>query len=344
MPEQHTELKPRRFPFLYPVTFLLAALLVYFYIARGLRSTLLYLAHADWAHKFVTSFPPTWYVARRFVAGDTIEDVINTTRQLNSSDLTATIAFLGESVTVPEEANAATEEIVCLVEQIAQSNADATVSIKLSQLGLEISEELALANARRIVETAQEHDLFVRIDMEESALIEPTFRIFRTLREKCELMNCGVVIQAYLYRSEEDIRWLIDDGVSVRLCKGAYDEPSDVAFPEKTQTNDNFIRLTHLLLGETALANGVYAGLATHDERIIEEVIRFTTERGVSAEAFEFQMLFGVRRNLQEELVRRGYRMRVYVPYGTAWYPYLMRRLAERPANLWFFIVNFFRR
>jgi proline dehydrogenase len=344
MPEQHTELKPRRIPFLYPVTFLLAALLIYFFIARGLRSTLLYLAHANWARKFVTSFPPAWYVARRFVAGDTIDDVIGSARQLNDAGLTATIAFLGESVTEAEEANAASDEIVRLVEQIAQSKVDSTVSIKLSQLGLKINEDLALRHASRIVEKAQAHDIFVRIDMEESVLIEPTFRIFRALRDKCGYMSCGVVIQAYLYRSEEDVRWLIDNGVSVRLCKGAYDEPSDVAFPEKTATNDNFIRLTHMLLGETALENGVYTALATHDENMIEEAIRFATESGVSKEQFEFQMLFGVRRNLQEELARQGYRVRIYVPYGTAWYPYLMRRLAERPANLWFFMVNFFRR
>jgi proline dehydrogenase len=179
--------------------------------------------------------------------------------------------------------------------------------------------------------------------MEESQVLDATLDIYRTVRDKDGFDNVGIVIQSYLYRSEEDIRQLVDEGAWVRLCKGAYAEPPDVAFPKKADTDENYIKLAKMMLSEKARKNGVYVGLATHDEDMINAAIQYVRENNISPDAFEFQMLFGIRRELQEALVRQGYRLRIYVPYGTAWYPYFIRRLAERPANLWFFISNYFR-
>lgn len=322
---------------------LILAILLYFYGEAWLRTVLLYLSAAGWARRLVTSFPPAWYVASRFVAGETIDDAMRATAELNAEGIKATMDYLGESITDPAEANASRDEILNLLDAIQRTGVDAGVSVKLSQLGLKIDPDLALDNMRRILERARRHDLFVRIDMEESKLVDATLDIYHTLAEE-GFQNSGVVIQSYLYRSEADVRRLISEGVSVRLCKGAYKEPPHVAFPDKRDVDENFVRLTQLLLSDTARENGVYAGIATHDENMIEATIDYVTENGIAKDAFEFQMLYGVRRELQRQLVGDGYKMRVYVPYGRAWYPYFMRRLAERPANLWFFIVNFFRR
>ena len=327
-----------------PLLALLAlAVLLYFYAERWLRAVLLYLSAAGWARQLVTNFPPAWYVASRFVAGETIDDAMRVTAELNAEGITTTMDYLGESITDPSEANAARDEILNLLDAIQRTSVQAGVSVKLSQVGVKIDPDLALHNMRRILQRARRHGQFVRIDMEESALVDPTFDIFRTLSDE-GFENTGVVIQAYLYRSEADVRRLIDEGASVRLCKGAYKEPPHIAFPDKKDVDENFVRLMKLLLGETARDNGVYAGIATHDEAMIRATIDFVKENEISQDDFEFQMLYGVRRERQRTLVDDDYKMRVYIPYGSAWYPYFMRRLAERPANLWFFIYNFFRR
>ena len=321
---------------------LILAILLYFYGEAWLRALLLYLSAAGWARRLVTSFPPAWYVASRFVAGETIDDAMRATAELNADGITATMDYLGESITDPSEANASRDEILNLLDAIQQTGLDAGVSVKLSQIGLKIDPDLALDNMRRILEHARDHKLFVRIDMEESKLVDATLDVYHTLADE-GFENTGVVIQSYLYRSEADVRRLINEGASVRLCKGAYKEPPHIAFPDKNDVDENFVRLMQLLLGDTARENGVYAGIATHDEAMIQATIDFVRENGISQDAFEFQMLYGIRRERQRMLVEEGYKVRVYVPYGSAWYPYFMRRLAERPANLWFFIVNFFR-
>lgn len=322
---------------------LLLALLLYLYAAKWLRAFLLYLAGAEWANRLVTEFPPAWYVASRFVAGETRDDAIRVARQLNAKGMTTTMAYLGESITDVAEANAARDEILGMLDDISTSGVRGHVSVKLSQLGLKIDRQLTLDNMRRILERAQAHDIFVRIDMEESDLVEATLDLFHTLRDEYGFSNTGVVIQAYLYRSEADVRHLIGEGVSVRLCKGAYSEPPEIAFSDKAATNENFVRLTKLLLSEQARANGAYAAIATHDDEMLQAAMAYAREENIPADAYELQMLYGVRRRTQEMLAQQGYRVRVYIPYGTAWYPYFMRRLAERPANLWFFIANFFR-
>ncbi|MDX1663925.1 MAG: proline dehydrogenase family protein [Candidatus Promineifilaceae bacterium] len=322
---------------------LLLTLLIYVYGERWLRALLLYLSNAAWARRLVTAFPPAWYVASRFVAGDQVSDAMRATRELNEAGIKVTLDYLGESVTDPSEARAARDQILRLVERIHATGLDAGVSVKLSQLGLKIDFDLALENMRRILERAAQHDIFVRIDMEESALVSATLRLYRTLAHEEGFENSGVVIQSYLYRSEEDVRRLIESGDSVRLCKGAYKEPPEVAYPHKEDVDANFVRLVHLLLSDAARANGLYAAIATHDEDMIQAAIAYAEANDIPRDTFEFQLLYGIRRELQQELVARGYRVRVYVPYGSAWYPYFMRRLAERPANLWFFISNLLR-
>jgi len=322
---------------------LVLAILLYFFGEAWLRAVLLYLSAAGWARRLVTGFPPAWYVASRFVAGETIDDAMRATAELNADGITATMDYLGESITDPGQANASRDEILNLLDAIKETGLDAGVSVKLSQLGLKIDPDLALDNMRRILERARDEGLFVRIDMEESQLVDTTLDIYHTLSGE-GFENTGVVIQSYLYRSEADVRRLINEGASVRLCKGAYKEPPHIAFPDKNDVDENFVRLMQLLLGDTARENGVYTGIATHDEAMIQATIDFVKEQSIPQDAFEFQMLYGVRRELQRVLVNQGYKVRVYVPYGSAWYPYFMRRLAERPANLWFFIVNFFRR
>jgi proline dehydrogenase len=211
-------------------------------------------------------------------------------------------------------------------------------------LGLKINNELALDNLRQILSEACHYNNKVRIDMEESQAVDATLDKYRTLRDNDGFDNVGVVIQAYIFRSEADVRQLIEEGAWVRLCKGAYAEPPEVAFPAKADTDANFIKLTQMMLSEKARQNGTYLGIATHDEAMINAAIQYVRENKIPQNAFEFQMLYGIRRELQEALVKQGYQVRIYIPYGTAWYPYFVRRLAERPANLWFFVSNFFRR
>jgi proline dehydrogenase len=281
-------------------------------------------------------------VAGRFVAGETRDDAINTARALNQKGMLVTMDYLGESVTTADEAIAARDEILHLLDCIHESGVRSNVSVKLSQLGLKIDTHLALNNTRTILTRARQYQNKIRLDMEESALVDATLDLYRTLRDEDGFDNVGVVMQAYLYRTERDVCQLIDEGAWVRLCKGAYAEPPEVAFPAKADTDANFIKLMQQLLSQEARQNGVYLGVATHDEKMIAATMAYIQSEVIGVDEFEFQMLFGIRRELQERIVAQGYQMRIYVPYGTAWYPYFVRRLAERPANLWFFISNFF--
>lgn len=309
----------------------------------ALRSLLLYLSKAPWARETITHLPLARNVSARFVAGEEVQEAMRTTQALNAKGLRVTLDYLGESVTQVSEAAGARDQILHLLDVIHAHAVDANVSVKLSQLGLRIDPEVAHANMRQILQHAGRYNNWVRIDMEESALTDQTLGLYRRLRQEDGLHNTGVVIQAYLYRSEDDVRDLIAEGARIRLCKGAYKEPTDRAFAHKEDTDANFIKLMQHLLSQEARANGVYPAIATHDEKMITATIDYVVAHQIPPSAFEFQMLYGVRRELQTSLRGQGYQVRVYVPYGTAWYPYFMRRLAERPANLWFFVSNFFK-
>jgi proline dehydrogenase len=317
--------------------------LLYRFGEGWLRRALLYLSGAAWARRIVSNLDVAWAVASRFVAGETVSGAMAAAQALNAAGMRVTLDYLGESVTTATEANSARDEILNLLDQIEVTGVNANVSVKLSQLGVKIDPALALANVRQIAEKARAYNNKVRIDMEDSPLVDTTLEIYRTLRDADGLSNVGVVIQAYLHRSEADVRRLVEEGAWVRLCKGAYAEPADVAFANKADTDANFVKLTQMMLSEEARANGVYLGVATHDEKMIQATIDYANAHQIPPTAYEFQMLYGIRRELQESLVQRGYRMRIYVPYGAAWYPYFVRRLAERPANMWFFISNFFK-
>ncbi|HEX8184115.1 MAG TPA: proline dehydrogenase family protein, partial [Blastocatellia bacterium] len=240
---------------------------------------------------------------------------------------------LGESISSEAETREEVKEYLRVLDSIAGNALNSNVSVKLTQLGLDISQELCYENTRAIIEAAGRHQNFVRIDMEDSARTDSTLDIFKRLRREFE--NVGIVIQSYLYRSEKDIEELLSIGARIRLCKGAYKEPETVAFPEKRDVDANYIKLMKMLL-----PSGIYHGIATHDENMIAATKEFAAKNAIPADKYEFQMLYGVRRDLQEKLIGEGYRMRVYVPYGRYWYPYFMRRLAERPANVWFVLKN----
>lgn len=319
-----------------------------------LRSTLIYLSKADWARNIVTRWSFAWRAASRFIAGEKLEDAIRVVQVLNQKGIYATLDHLGEHTTTPENARGATREILELLECIHQSGIQSSVSIKLTQIGIKVDEDLCSVNLEQILKHAQEIGVFVRIDMEDSPWVDKTLDLYRKMRDGLGFDIVGVVIQSCLYRSEEDIRQLAEDGEYVRLCKGAYKEPAEIAYPRKADVDASFDRLAKMLM-DGSLAKGSPQArsdgrfppppaLATHDERRIENARQYAQQIGLPQKALEFQMLHGIRRDLQEQLVAQGYPVRVYVPYGTEWYPYFTRRLAERPANLWFFISNFFRK
>ncbi len=322
---------------------LLAAGFLYWFAETWLRHILLYFSTAVWARNLVSSLPVAKNVARRFVAGETIDEAVAVTRALNGRDMHVTLDYLGESVFTVSEAAAARDEILRLLERIEAENLDATVSVKLSQLGLKFDPAQTYENIRLLVAAAAERNNRIRIDMEESAVVDLTLDIYRRLRFKEDFDSVGIVVQSYLYRTDEDVDTLIEEGASIRLCKGAYMEPADVAYPAKEDTDASFMRLMQRMLSEEARRNGVSLGVATHDEQMIAATKSFAQREGIEHKAYEFQMLYGVRRNLQETLAEEGHEVRIYVPYGTAWYPYFVRRLAERPANLWFFLSNLMR-
>jgi len=307
-----------------------------------LRSIFLYLARARWAQNLMMRIGPARRTAYRFVAGDTLEAAIEICHKLNQKGLEITLDHLGESVEDEAGANQATEDYLRMLDTIAEAGVRATASLKLTALGLDIREDLCLTNMRRILDRAQATNNHVTIDMEGSDYTEATLRVYRILHQ--EYKNVGVVIQAYLYRSEKDVKELAAEGAFIRLCKGAYKEPPDRAFPDKSDVDANFIHLVQLFLAPEAIQAGAYIGIATHDEKMINAATAHIKANDIPYENFEFQMLYGIRGKLQEQLRDDGFRTRIYVPYGTHWYPYYMRRLAERPANVWFIISNFFRR
>lgn len=307
-----------------------------------LQRSFLALSRANWAQDAITRMPVAKQMANRFVAGEAIEHAITAIQALNVRGMVATLDFLGESVTRLAEAEHAADEYVHALERIAASDARANVSLKLTQFGLDLDQAACVANVRRVVACAQRLDNFVRVDMEGTPHTDRTLAIVSDLR--AEFDNVGAVLQAYLYRTEGDLIALADAGTRIRLCKGAYKESPDKAYPEKADVDANYAKLSALLLDRAANAAGGANGripplvaLATHDERMIAAAKAYATQHDIPRERFEFQLLHGIRRELQEQLVKDGFAVRVYVPYGTHWYPYFMRRLAERPANVWFF-------
>lgn len=300
-----------------------------------LRKTLLYLSNQQRIFTFVRRNRLAKRMASRFVAGETIDEALPAVRALNARGITASLDLLGESVHREDEARATAREYVRLLDRIREQGLDANVSLKLTAMGLDISEELCIANMQMVLDRAAKYGSFVRIDMESSQYTEKTLHLFEHRLYPSYQKNVGIVLQSYLRRTAADVEYANRLGCRVRLCKGAYQEPASVAFPEKRDVDENYVRCMHALM-----TNGNYPGLATHDERIIIDAKQFALKNAIASERYEFQMLYGVRRDLQEQLVREGYRMRVYVPFGTQWYPYLMRRLAERPANVAFMTGN----
>ncbi len=302
-----------------------------------LREGFLFLSENRLARRLATDAPFARAVARRFVAGESVADAARAVKELNAGGISASLDYLGEAVESRAEAEAARDVILTVVDRIAADGLDANVSVKLTQLGQDIDESFLHANATTILERAAEHGLFVRFDMEGSDYTQRTLDFFRRVWDEGH-RNCGVVIQSYLYRSAGDVDVLNDLGVRVRLCKGAYKEPPTVAFPEKAEVDANFVQLMRDLVGK-----GTYPGIATHDEAMIRATTRFVKEKDIARDRFEFQMLYGVRRDLQGWVHGQGYNLRVYVPFGGAWYPYFMRRLAERPANVFFILSSIVR-
>jgi proline dehydrogenase len=307
----------------------------------------------------ITRWGFAWKTASRFVAGDNLADAIRVVERLNSKGINATLDLLGEHTSNEELAKKCAQDILSIFEAIDRSGVRANVSIKLSQIGLAIDEELCAQNLQKILEFARQKDNFVRIDMEDSPWVETTLSLYRRMRQK-GFTNAGVVIQAYLYRSQDDVRWLAEEGGRVRLCKGAYKEPPEIAFPKKSDVDKNFDKLTQLLIDAVLEKGGIPSSLdavwhtppvpaiasheASHDPDRLDFAKQYTEQVNLPKHAMEVQMLYGIRRDLQLRFAEDGYPVRVYVPFGTEWYPYFVRRLAERPANLWFFLSNFFRK
>ena len=294
-----------------------------------LRSFFLYLSRNKKLQEFLLRLPGAQRLASQFVAGATLAQAVAATRNLNRQGMLATLDHLGENVRTREEAAAARDAYREILAEISTQQLQSTISVKLTQLGLDLSEADCQANLEAVVEQAQRLGNFVEVDMESSAYTDQTLAAIRQLRRSYSAV--GAVIQAYLYRSEEDVQKLAAERIHVRLCKGAYKEPSSLAFPHKTDVDENFLRLMRILL-----SSGTYHSIATHDPRMIEQTCRYAHEAALSQDNFEFQMLYGVRRDLQTRLVREGYRLRIYIPFGKEWFPYFMRRLAERPANVLF--------
>ncbi len=279
-------------------------------------------------------------VSSRFVAGMSVEDALRAAAATNALGMSVSIDNLGENVTNADEARSSAALYHELLDAMAARKLDANVSLKLTHMGLDVDENLARGIVAEMVAHAARLQSFVRVDMEGSAYTDKTLRIVHDLhRQPGNAGRVGAVIQAYLHRSERDIEQLCADHIRVRLCKGAYKEPAEIAFQAKADLDANFVKLMRVLL-----KSGTYHGIATHDPKMIEATLAFARSENIASDAFEFQMLYGIRRDLQQQLVRDGWRMRLYIPFGTEWYPYLMRRLAERPANALFILKNLFRR
>jgi proline dehydrogenase len=301
-----------------------------------IRSTLLKLSESKAFARWVTSNSATRRMSHRFVAGETLDEALQAARVCNAAGMFVTLDYLGENVATTADAQKARDAYLQIFDRIAEEKLSANVSCKLTQLGLDLSVEFCEGLVLSIAERAAAYDSFLRVDMESSMYTQRTVELVKRVRSQTPTV--GTVIQSYLYRSESDVQDLLSYGCRIRLCKGAYKESSDVAFPAKKDADDNYVKLVKLLL-----PSGFYHGIATHDPHMIAETIRCAAENKISKDDFEFQMLYGVRVDLQRRLVRDGYRLRVYIPYGQDWFPYFMRRLAERPANLAFFVRNFLR-
>lgn len=301
-----------------------------------LRSLLLYLSERETLKNLLSRYALGRRLAGRFIAGEELEDVVRVVRRLTGEGFAVTLDYLGESVHETRHADQARDVYLGILNRLEVEGIQSHISIKLTQLGLAIDEALAGRNLRAICERAAHLGSFVRIDMESSAHTDATLRVFRAAQASPEVL--GIVIQAYLYRSETDIAELMGCGARIRLCKGAYKEPPEIAFPRKVDVDANFVKLM-----ENLLASGHYHAIATHDPKMVAATLEFARARGIAAERFEFQMLYGIGRRMQRELLQKGYRVRIYVPYGKQWYSYFMRRLAERPANLLFLLKNLVR-
>jgi proline dehydrogenase len=300
-------------------------------VSLSVKEPILKLSRSPQMKGFVTKNRLGRKLSRRFVAGETVEDAIAASREMNRLGIRVSLDYLGENTTNPKEARQATEHALEILSAIVREKLDANISVKLTSMGQNIDRETCLENIRRVIAQAEaQGNIFIRLDMEGSDYTQDTIELFRILWEEGH-RNLGIVLQGYLYRTAQDVEDAIALGTRVRLCKGAYLEPPTVAYPQKAQVDQNYIRCMERLLSE-----GNYPGLATHDEKIINHAIAYTKQHNIGPERFEFQMLYGIRRDLQKKLVEQGYNVRAYTPYGSEWYPYLMRRMAERPANLFF--------
>ena len=320
-----------------------------------LRSFLIYLSKAAWAQKLVTSWGFAWRAASRFIAGERIEDAIRAIKELNEQGINATLDNWGEHTSTTDEADRATQDILNVLNGIDQAGVRANVSIKLTQIGMGLDEETCQQNLVRILELARQHNNFVRVDIEDTPYTDVTISTYNAMLERgFTTRTVGMAVQSYLYRAEDDTRKLLEKGTRFRLVKGAYKEPADKAYPKKADVDANYDLLTKIMIdaalkleNNTLSADGripPIPAVASHDEKRIVFAKQYAEKVGLPKTAIEFQMLYGIRRDLQEQLVKEGYPVRVYVPFGTHWYPYFMRRLAERPANIWFFVSNFFRK
>ena len=320
-----------------------------------LRSFLIYLSKAAWAQNLVTNWSFAWRAASRFIAGTRAEDAIRVIRELNAKGINATLDHLGEHTSTAEEASNAADEILAVFNEIDKAKVRANVSIKLTQIGMGLDEEICRQNLIRILEHARQLHNFVRIDIEDTPYTDITIAMYHSMLERgFTTQTMGMAVQAYLYRAEADVRKLLETGTRFRLVKGAYKEPVDKAYPKKADTDANYDLLTKIMIdcnlkteNNKLSADGrvpPIPAIATHDDKRIAFAKQYAEKVGLPKDAIEFQMLYGIRRDLQEQLVKEGYPVRVYVPFGTHWYPYFMRRLAERPANIWFFVSNFFRK
>ena len=320
-----------------------------------LRSFLIYLSQAGWAQRLVTGWSFAWNFASRFIAGENTAEAIAVVRELNAKGINATLDHLGEHTSTADEAAQSTDEILAILDSIEEAGVRAGVSIKLTQIGMGLDASICRDNLRRILARAKEYKNFVRIDIEDTPYTDTTIEAYNEmLAAGFSTKVVGMAVQSYLYRAEEDLRKMLETGTRFRLIKGAYQEPPDKAFPKKADVDANYDLLAKILM-DGALAHGSpkvskdgrippIPALGTQDDKRVEFGKQYAQKIGLDKEAFEFQMLHGIRRDLQEQLVAEGYQVRVYVPFGSQWYPYFMRRLAERPANLWFFVSNFFKK
>ena len=304
-----------------------------------LRSLFIGLSESKGLRHFAETSPMGLRFSGRFVAGTRLTDVVRATEVVNASGASVSIDNLGENVTNADEAKLSAELYHQMLDQISSRTLDANISLKLTHMGFDVSEDLAYRLVTELLAHAVSINNFIRVDMEGSPYTQRTLDFVRELhRQPGHAGKVGTVIQSYLYRSEKDVSDLLSEGIRIRLCKGAYKEPAEIAFPKKPEVDASYVKLA-----KTLVKSGVYHGLATHDQNIIAEMKKFAHDENIPATAYEFQMLYGVRRDLQHQLVREGYGLRVYIPFGTEWYPYFMRRLAERPANVFFIARNIFR-